>query len=183
MERSFGAGRLILEMGDITDLDVDVIVNAANNQLRGGGGVDGAIHEAGGPEILEECTRIHAERGDLPTGRAVITTGGRLQARHVIHAVGPVWRGGDTGEDSKLASAYRESLALAVEHGLTSIAFPSISTGVFGFPTPRAARIALFTLISELPRSAPVREVRMVLFSAEDLKIYEHALLEQEAGS
>ena len=126
--------------GDITKVTVDAIVNAANSSLLGGGGVDGAIHRAGGPQILEECRKIRDRQGGCATGQAVITTGGRLPARYVIHTVGPVWNGGGHGEDGLLADAYRNSLALALEHGCRTVAFPNISTGVYRFPPDPAAR-------------------------------------------
>jgi O-acetyl-ADP-ribose deacetylase (regulator of RNase III) len=129
--------------GDITKLEVDAIVNAANSSLMGGGGVDGAIHRAGGPDILEECRAIRNRQGGCPTGKAVITAGGKLKAKFVIHTVGPVWRGGSNHEDELLGSAYTNSLNLAASNHLSSIAFPSISTGVYGFPKKRAAEIAV----------------------------------------
>jgi O-acetyl-ADP-ribose deacetylase (regulator of RNase III) len=142
--------RLALHVGDITALAVDAIVNAANESLRGGGGVDGAIHRAAGPELLEACKRI----GGCPTGEARLTKGYRLQARHVIHTVGPVWRGGETGEDKLLAACYRNTIALAADTRLASIVFPAISTGVYGFPPERAAPIAVAT-VREALRTAP----------------------------
>jgi O-acetyl-ADP-ribose deacetylase (regulator of RNase III) len=141
-----GPARLDVVVADITTLALDAIVNAANTSLLGGGGVDGAIHRAAGPELLAECRTL----GGCETGAAKITRGYRLPAKHVIHAVGPVWQGGGHGEDDLLASCYRSALALAAEHRLSSLAFPAISTGVFAFPAERAARIAVATTVSEL---------------------------------
>lgn len=166
---------LSLAQGDITDEDVDAIVNAANSTLLGGGGVDGAIHRVGGPAILEECRQIRATShpGGLPAGEAVITTGGALRARHVIHTVGPIWRGGNAGEEQILASAYRNSLRAAAEGKLRTIAFPSISTGAYGYPTERAAEVALESVIATIQESAgDFDEVRFVLFSQRDFEIY-----------
>lgn len=171
--RAIAGARVELVQGDITRQDADAIVNAANTTLLGGGGVDGAIHRAGGPTILAECRRLHG----CATGDAKITTGGTLPARHVIHAVGPVYRDGRRGEAGLLASAHRRSLEVAVEHGLRSVAFPSISTGAYGFPIARAAPVALETVahfLEERPGSLDL--VRFVLFSAADLAAYEHAL-------
>jgi O-acetyl-ADP-ribose deacetylase (regulator of RNase III) len=174
-EHRVGDTVLRLVQGDITVQEVDAVVNAANSSLMGGGGVDGAIHRAGGPAILEECKAIRQRHGRLPTGEAVITTAGRMPARHVIHTVGPVWHGGGSNEDELLASAYRNSLALAVANGCRTVAFPSISTGVYSFPIERAARIALRTLAEEIP-SLDLDEARMVLFAAADLDVYAAAL-------
>ena len=168
---------LTLVQGDITRQAVDAIVNAANSSLLGGGGVDGAIHRVGGPEILAECKRIRAAQGGCPTGQAVITNAGRLPAKRVIHTVGPVWNGGSRGEAGLLRSAYTKSLALAVAEKLRTVAFPSISTGAYRFPIRRAAVIALDT-IAEHCRSHPGAhdEVRMVLFSPADLDVYAEVL-------
>jgi len=171
--------KLAITQGDITLQASDAIVNAANSSLMGGGGVDGAIHRAGGPAILEDCKRIVARQGRLPTGQAVITTGGNLKAKHVIHTVGPVWRGGGKGEPELLASAYRESLKTAAENGIVSLSFPSISTGVYGYPVEPAARIALETTAAFLEEGGtPVREVVFVLFDAGTLATYSSALAE-----
>ncbi len=171
--------RLGLIQGDITRQASEAIVNAANSSLMGGGGVDGAIHRAGGPTILEECKQIVARQGRLPTGKAVITTGGNLKAKYVIHTVGPIWHGGNKGEPELLASAYRESLKLASENKLSSISFPSISTGVYGYPTDQAAKVAINAVITFLQQSKPsIREVVFVLFDARTLEAYSLALRE-----
>lgn len=171
-ERTVGTARIVLVQGDITRQDTDAIVNAANSSLLGGGGVDGAIHRAGGPQILEECRAIVARRGRCPAGRAVLTTGGRLKARHVIHAVGPVWSGGGRGEDETLKSAYAASLDLALSADARSISFPCISTGAYGFPGERAARIAFDTVTAFLQRHQGPEEVRFVVFSDEHYEAY-----------
>ncbi len=163
--------RIELIQGDITEQDVDAIVNAANSGLRGGGGVDGAIHRAGGPEIMAACRDL----GACPTGDAKITTGGRLPAQYVIHAVGPIYRDGRQGEPELLASAYRRSLEVAVENGVRRIAFPSISTGVYAFPIAQAARIALGTVQQFLDEDREMTLVRFVLFSPADLRVYREA--------
>jgi O-acetyl-ADP-ribose deacetylase (regulator of RNase III) len=153
--------KIQLKVADITRESVDAIVNAANETLLGGGGVDGAIHRAAGPELLAECRRL----GGCPTGEARITGGHRLPARHVIHTVGPVYRGGQHGEAQRLASAHRSSLALAAQHGLRSLAFPAISCGVYGYPPELAAAIALATVAEFLAGQSSLEEVRFVLFS------------------
>lgn len=171
------AGKNIrLTRGDITREDVDAIVNAANSSLMGGGGVDGAIHRAGGPQILEECKQIRAMQGQLPAGQAVITSGGNLKARHVIHTVGPVWRDGTANEEETLASAYRESLNLAAQYDLKTVAFPSISTGAYGFPLDKAAPIAVSTAIDFLKQETSVLEIRFVLFDAFAFNEFQKAL-------
>ncbi len=176
MERVFGKSRLVLVQGDITRQAVDGIVNAANSSLMGGGGVDGAIHRAGGPQILEECKAIVAKSGRLPTGEAVATTGGNLPAKRVIHTVGPVWRGGGSREEELLRSAYQNSLRVAEGEGLRTLAFPSISTGASGYPLREGAAVALGAVGSHLARESGLEAVRFVLFSAGDLAVYEEAL-------
>jgi O-acetyl-ADP-ribose deacetylase (regulator of RNase III) len=169
--------KLTITRGDITAQATDAIVNAANPSLMGGGGVDGAIHRAGGPAILEECKQIVSKQGRLPTGKAVITTGGNLKAKHVIHTVGPVWHGGSSNEAQLLASAYQESLKLAVEHGSTSISFPSISTGAYGYPVEKAARVAIKAVVSFLrEHTTQLEEVVFVLFDLKTYQAYRSAL-------
>ncbi len=158
--------------GDITKVEVDAIVNAANTSLLGGGGVDGAIHRAGGPEILEDCRIIVARQGGCKVGEAVITRAGRLPAKHVIHTVGPVWNGGNKREPELLANCYRNSLLLAEEHGLSSIAFPGISTGIYRFPKDKAAEIAVGMVNGMLGQLAHVQEVVFVCFDEESLDLY-----------
>ncbi len=177
IRRTIDGHVLTLVQGDITHQRVDAIVNAANSRLVGGGGVDGAIRRAGGPAIEEECARIRAAQGGCPTGSAVITGAGRLPARYVIHAVGPVWSGGRQGEAALLASAYRSSLELATAHGVRTIAFPSISTGVYGYPVALAAQVALRTVV-EVVQGTSIEEVRFVLFSEQDFDAYAAALEE-----
>ena len=172
--------RLSVMQGDITGQSTDAIVNAANSSLMGGGGVDGAIHQAGGSAILEECKQIVARQGRLPTGQAVITTGGNLKARYVIHTVGPIWHGGGRNEADLLASAYRESLKLASERGLSSISFPSISTGAYGYPVADATRVAIKTVASFLREETTLKEVVFVLFDARTYEAYSSALGEVE---
>ena len=174
-----GDAKVELIRGDITKVAADAIVNAANRALRGGGGVDGAIHRAGGPSILEECRKL----GGCPTGDAKVTGAGRLPARYVIHTVGPIWCGGDRGEQKLLASAYRSSLARAEELGLRSIAFPSISTGAYRYPIDKAARVALSTVIQHLSAGSGVKWVIFVLFSESDLSVYEATLEELASPS
>ncbi len=175
LSQTIEGSTLTLAVDDITTQVVDAIVNAANSQLIGGGGVDGAIRRAGGPAIEQECAAIRARQGGCPTGYAVITGAGNLQAQYVIHAVGPIWQGGTQGEAELLASAYRSSLALAAERGARTVAFPSISTGVYGYPVAQAARVALKAVIGEL-RARRFEEVRFVLFSDADFAAYADAL-------
>jgi O-acetyl-ADP-ribose deacetylase (regulator of RNase III) len=161
--------------GDITKETTDAIVNAANSSLLGGGGVDGAIHRAGGPAILSECRQIVSKIGRPPAGQAVITTGGKLPAKHVIHTVGPVYRGGDQGEAGTLANCHRESIRLADEHGLTSLSFPAISTGAFGYPVSDAAHVAISAAIDALQSAKSVKLCRFILFDADDVRTFEQA--------
>ncbi len=180
IEYQIGKAKLCLVQGDITEMETDAIVNAANPSLMGGGGVDGAIHRKGGPKILEECKRIRATEwpNGLPTGKAVITTGGNLKAKYVIHTVGPIWRGGKSGEPELLAEAYRNSLALAVSKGLKTIAFPSISTGAYGYPIQEACKVALKTIKEFLERENNLEEVVLVLYSRHDFEVYKEAAKE-----
>ncbi len=181
MELKIGNTTLRIIQGDLTEQEVDAIVNAANPSLMGGGGVDGAIHRKGGPKILEECKKIRATLypNGLPTGKAVITSGGNLKAKYVIHTVGPIWRGGNEGEPELLAEAYKNSLKLAVEKGLKTIAFPSISTGAYGYPIEKASKVALKAIKDFLEKeSSHLKEVRIVLFKEEDLKVYEETVKE-----
>jgi O-acetyl-ADP-ribose deacetylase (regulator of RNase III) len=161
---------------DITKETTGAIVNAANSSLLGGGGVDGAIHRAGGPSVLQECKRIVAEIRRLPAGRAVITTGGRLAAKYVIHTVGPVYSNGRSDEAEMLASCYRESIRIADEHGIGSLAFPAISTGAFGYPAVEAAAVAVPAALIALEAAQHVTHVRFVMFDVGTLRIYNHAV-------
>jgi O-acetyl-ADP-ribose deacetylase (regulator of RNase III) len=181
MNATWNGCRVSLVRGDITKLAVDGIVNAANMHLAGGGGVDGAIHRAGGPAIGRECAEIIGRIGRLPTGEAAATTAGDLQAKRVIHAVGPRYRTGDAEAPRLLASAYRRSLEIAVEEGLRSVAFPSISTGIYGYPIREAARVALSAVRDFLMERGAPPEVIFCLFSEADLREYE-AVLKELAG-
>jgi O-acetyl-ADP-ribose deacetylase (regulator of RNase III) len=179
-----GQRALVVTQGDITREATDAIVNAANSSLMGGGGVDGAIHRAGGPAILEECKRIRQTQypDGLPTGQAVATSGGRLPAKYVVHTVGPIWRGGSQGEANLLASAYRESIRVADELRLASLAFPAISTGVYGYPHDAAAEIAIATVAKQLGATQNVRLIKLVVFDSATFHLYTQKL-EALAGS
>ena len=176
MRNEFEVGKATVRLvrGDITEMETDAIVNAANSSLMGGGGVDGAIHRKGGPKMLEECKKIRASEWPqgLPTGKVVITSAGNLKARHVIHTVGPVWRGGNRGEPELLAQAYRNSLRLAVFKGLKTVAFPSISTGAYGYPVEDACRVALEAVKEFLEKEDSLDEVVFVLFSESAFEVY-----------
>lgn len=173
MEIKINSTTLSLIKGDITNEDTDAIVNAANSRLAGGGGVDGAIHRAGGPKIMDECRKI----GGCPTGSAVITTGGNLKAKYVIHTVGPIYRDGKNREAELLSRAYEKSLELAASKEIKSIAFPSISTGAYGYPIDEASEIALNTVMGFIKTAVvPLQIIRFVLFSDKDLKVYEETL-------
>lgn len=183
MQHEFPGGKVLrLVVGDITQVPADAIVNAANAALRPGGGVDGAIHRAGGPQIKQELDQIRKEQGGCPTGSAVVTTAGNLPARYVFHAVGPVWRGGKANEAELLASCYRTCLELAEERGLGSISFPSISTGAFGYPVSEAASIAIETVCRHLERpETRVRQVIFVLFDQATWEAYAKALRRRQS--
>ncbi|MFC3041134.1 O-acetyl-ADP-ribose deacetylase [Virgibacillus xinjiangensis] len=186
MEVKINENRLVLMTGDITEQSTDAIVNAANGSLLGGGGVDGAIHRAAGKGLLEACKKIRSDRLDgnhLPTGEAVMTDGYHLPARHVIHTVGPIWRKGEDHQEEMLANCYSNSLRLADDEGLSSISFPSISTGVYGYPVEEASIVAIRTLVAYLGQCS-FGEVRMVLFSKGDCQVYEHVVnqMKKELG-
>ncbi|WP_116787448.1 O-acetyl-ADP-ribose deacetylase [Flavobacterium psychrotrophum] len=168
--------RIRLFKGDITKVQADAIVNAANSSLLGGGGVDGAIHRAGGAKVLEECVAIRNRQGKCKTGEAVITTGGNLPASYVIHTVGPVWNGGHKNEAEVLANCYRNSLSLAVKNGVTTIAFPNISTGIYGYPKDKAAEVAVIAVKAFLAENESIQEVVFVCFDDENLALYQDLL-------
>jgi len=174
------SSKIEIVRGDITKQKVDAIVNAANSSLMGGRGVDGAIHRAGGPAILEECRKIVSRQGGCQTGDAVITTGGNLPAKFVIHTVGPVWKGGKNDEPEKLSSCYKNSLKLAVENNLETIAFPNISTGIYGYPKKEAAQIAVATVTKYLQKGqngSSIRKVYFVCFDEENFQLYQSLLI------
>ena len=174
LSRTFLDGRVAVKVGDITKEAVDAIVNAANGTLMGGGGVDGAIHRAGGPAILEECREIRRVRfpDGLPTGEAVITTAGRMAAKHVIHTVGPVYGSGGEAKSKLLASCYANSLALAVENRLRSIAFPAISTGIYGYPMNEAAVVSSMTVEQFLQNEKTLENIRLIFFAPNDAEVF-----------
>ena len=180
--RSFLAGRVVVKIGDITKEVVDAIVNAANGTLMGGGGVDGAIHRAGGPEILKECKEIRRVQypDGLPTGQAVMTTAGRMAAKHVIHTVGPVYGRGGKGKAELLSACYYNSLTLVADKGLKTIAFPAISTGIYGYPLDEAAQVSSQAIQKFLSSNGSLHEVRLVFFSPSDAEIFlkNHAFAE-----
>jgi len=173
--------KIELIKGDITRLKVDAIVNAANSSLMGGGGVDGAIHQAGGPAILEDCRKTIAKQGSCKTGEAVITTAGNLPAKFVIHTVGPVWNNGKKNEASLLAACYQNSLKLAVKHNLSSIAFPNISTGIYGYPKEEAAKIAINTVAKFLDQNDLITKVYFVCFDEENYQLYQSLIHGQKS--
>lgn len=168
--------RIKLLKGDITKIQADAIVNAANSSLLGGGGVDGAIHRAGGPKVLEECVAIRNRQGKCKTGEAVITTGGNLPSNYIIHTVGPVWNGGHKGEPELLANCYLNSLKLAVENGVTTIAFPNISTGIYGYPKTDAAKVAVSAVKEFFSENKSIQEITFVCFDDENLVLYKNLL-------
>jgi len=174
LEFQVGNAKLELVIGDLTEFEADAIVNAANSTLLGGGGVDGAIHRKGGPQILEECKRLRATEwpDGLPTGCATITSGGNLKSKYVIHTVGPIWRGGFQDEAKFLKQAYRSSLKLAVTNRLKTVAFPSISTGAYGYPVEEASRVAVSAVKEFLEKEDRLEKVSFVLFSERDFEIY-----------
>lgn len=171
--------RMQVLQGDITTLDVDVIVNAANSSLLGGGGVDGAIHRAAGPALLEACRQVRQQQGECPPGHAVITTAGNLKAKAVIHTVGPVWRGGEENEARLLEDAYRNSLKLADANGYATLAFPAISTGIYGYPKAAAAEIAVNTVSDYLTRHSLLRQIYFVCYDDETARLYQRLLTQQ----
>ena len=180
-ELTFSHGKIVLTQGDITQIEADAIVNAANSSLMGGGGVDGAIHRAGGPEILEECKKLRKTTGICPPGNAVITTAGKLKAKYVVHTVGPRWNGGEKNEANILRAAYLNSLEIAARERCHKVAFPSISTGAYGYPINAAAQVALRACRDFLKEDiGRIKEIIFVLFSEVDFKIYEDALKELE---
>lgn len=178
MKTYIGKTLLQVVQGDITAQDTEAVVNAANSSLMGGAGVDGAIHRAGGPLILEECIKIRAAQGGCPTGQAVLTGGGKLKASYVIHAVGPIWHGGKNNEYELLHDAYWNSLTIAKENGIRSVSFPSISTGAYCFPVAQAARIAVGTVLDFVKKEGSFSEIRFILYTDQPQKEFEAALKE-----